>query len=64
MTILFLKTISKGGIKDARTRSFKNTLLRSTPLSSVLKMTETNAEEGGGRGCSTFVFHYCTDSAV
>lgn len=50
MTILFLKTISKGGIKDARTRSFKNTLLRSTPLSSVLKMTETNAEEGGGRG--------------
>lgn len=51
MTILFLKTISKGGIKDARTRSFKNTLLRSTPLSSVLKMTETNAEEGGVLSC-------------
>lgn len=56
MTILFLKTISKGGIKDARTRSFKNTLLRSTPLSSVLKMTETNAEEGGGRGWGTSCF--------
>lgn len=64
MIILFLKTISKGGIKDARTRSFKNSLLRTTPLSAVLKMTETDAAEGGGRGWGTFVFHCCTDSAV
>ena len=64
MIILFLKTISKGGIKDARTRSFKNSLLRTTPLSAVLKMTETDAAEGGGMGWGTFVFHCCTDSAV
>ena len=63
MTILFLKTISKRGIKDARTRSFKNTLLRTNPDDLEL-ISETNAAEGRGRGWGTFVFHYCTDSAV
>lgn len=56
MTILFLKTISKGGIKDARTRSFKNPLLRTTPLPAVLKMTlslylrQMQRRVGGGGG--------------
>lgn len=60
MTILFLKMVSKEGIKDARTRSFKNTLLRTNPLSAVpsavLKMTlslylrQMQRRVGGGGG--------------
>lgn len=44
MTILFLKTISKGGIKDARTRSFKHFMT----LSLYLRQMQRRVGGGGG----------------
>lgn len=44
MTILFLKTISKGGIKDARPRSFKHFMT----LSLYLRQMQRRVGGGGG----------------